>query len=279
MECQITILCAAYRSSEFIERTLASLQAQTFQSFICLITDDCSDDQTVALIQKRVGEDRRFILKQNPQNIGWTANVNQLLDQVSTPYFMIMPHDDFIAPSYLMRLWQSLEVHPEIIAAYSDLIYEEKGAHQRCHFQDTLNESNSLKRAFRSGPWWVPYRAVYRNVKETDIRMKRHLTGEYSADYPWLLLMNLRGRMICIPEPLYHKFIQPQSLSQTWNYSLLNHYAVTLSCFPMVWNSPISLAIKVMAIGVLTLKMPIHTLRKLAELINGQLFSHRRTTP
>ena len=95
-----SILVASFNLEATIERTLNSIQAQTYRDFQCFVSDDCSQDRTLTLVEPYSQSDSRFRILRNSENLGWIVNVNQLLDLADTEFFMIMPHDDVIAPQY-----------------------------------------------------------------------------------------------------------------------------------------------------------------------------------
>lgn len=259
MNPKITLLMATYQSAEFINRTLDSIQGQTFRDFTCLITDDCSDDETVDLVQSQVGEDPRFILKRNPRNVGWTANVNQMLDQVKTPYFMIMPHDDELEPACLIKTLEALEKNPSAIGAYTDVCLHLQDRNEVLRYPEIVGETDPVKRGFlqmaRKGYWWLPYHALFRTQMTSGVRLRRHPMGEYSADLPWLLEMGLRGPMIRIPEILFQKHYAGPTLSKSWNRNRWNVCSVCISCLISVWSSPVGPAMKLVLSGFMLRQM------------------------
>jgi hypothetical protein len=58
----------------------------------------------------------------------------------------------------------------------------------------------------------------------------RHLGGEYSADWPWLLHLALLGDFVRVPEPLVRKELRKEGLSSTWRRTLRQKVGVCLSC-------------------------------------------------
>lgn len=60
--------------------------------------------------------------------------------------------------------------------------------------------------------------------------VRRHLAGEYSADWPWLLHLVLLGEFVRIPEPLIRKVWRSNGVSVSWGHSLWKSIGVLLSC-------------------------------------------------
>jgi len=99
--------------------------------------------------------------------------------------------------------------------------------------------------AEREGSWWIPNRGVFRAGAAGAIGgLRRHLAGEFSADWPWLLHMSLLGEFARIPERLITKIYRPRSLSRGWNFGGRSWSAVTMSAMAAVSRAGIPMAEK-----------------------------------
>ena len=85
----------------YIGSALASLARQTFHDFEVCISDNASTDNTVDICRKFCSRDPRFVLHENPTNIGLFPNFRRVLEMARTPYFMWLAHDDYLGPAYL----------------------------------------------------------------------------------------------------------------------------------------------------------------------------------
>lgn len=56
----VSIITASYNSEKFISQTINSILSQTYQYFELLITDDCSDDNTLREVEKFAAKDNRI---------------------------------------------------------------------------------------------------------------------------------------------------------------------------------------------------------------------------
>jgi len=64
----VSIITPTYNSEKFISKTIISILNQTYTNWELLITDDCSDDSTIKVINSYVKNEKRiklFILKNN----------------------------------------------------------------------------------------------------------------------------------------------------------------------------------------------------------------------
>jgi hypothetical protein len=69
-------------------------------------TDDCH--LTEQVIHPYLSA-TRFSLSINKSVLGWAENIKSLLEKVTTPYFVILLHDDLWSKNYLQSLFSALE--------------------------------------------------------------------------------------------------------------------------------------------------------------------------
>lgn len=231
----VTALVPAWRASAFIRSTLDGLAAQTHPGLRIVISDDASPDDTAAIGEAYAARDGRFRVIRQPRNLGWIGNVNALLARGDGDYLLFAFHDDILAPDYVARCVAALEANPRAILAFSDVtLVNPDGTSEARAYPELDGLSARLERARavaqRRGWWWIPNRGVFRASAARAIGgLRRHLAGEYSADWPWLLHMSLLGEFVRIPAPLCTKVYTHQSLSRSWTIGVGPTIGVTLS--------------------------------------------------
>ena len=240
---QVTLCLAVYQSERFLEATLASIAAQSFPHFRCVISDDASNDRTVSICRQAAQADARFEVLENTTRLGWIGNVNRTLERVGGEFFMIASHDDVLEKTYLESLWAAMQSRPKAAVAYSDLRVV------RANLPDIVVSYTRLDRcatAFQraagvisqEGRWWIPYRGLVRgSLLPEPPRLHRNRAGEFSADLPWVLSLALAGELVRVPGPLLVKFKKPGSVSALWAFRLREHAAALESCAGLVWRS------------------------------------------
>lgn len=90
----ISICIPAYNAEKFIKETLESILNQTYQNLEIIITDDCSKDQTVSIINSF--SDKRIKFYQNEKNLGVEGNWNKTLQLATGNYCKMMGADDIL---------------------------------------------------------------------------------------------------------------------------------------------------------------------------------------
>ena len=66
----VSIITPSYNSSSFIAGTIESILSQTYLNWELLITDDCSTDRSVEIIERYIQRDSRIKLFRLEKNCG-----------------------------------------------------------------------------------------------------------------------------------------------------------------------------------------------------------------
>lgn len=108
----VSVVMATYNGATLVAETIATLQAQTFGDFELIIVDDCSTDDTVAVI--RSFDDPRIRLFPSPVNRRVVLSRNAAFAEARGRYIAALDHDDLCHPDRFRRQVAYLEAHPEI---------------------------------------------------------------------------------------------------------------------------------------------------------------------
>lgn len=233
---RVLAMVPAWNAETFIAKSLGSLARQSYPNLRILISDDASTDGTVEVCQKFIEQDDRFTLIQQPKNLGWLGNANALLQAADADYLLFAFHDDVLLPEFISRCVTALENNPEGIVAFSDMVTSfQSGGEEvgQCKAFDGVKDRvmRGKHMLWKVDHWWAPNRGVFRAEAAKKIGgLRRHLAGEFMADWPWLLHMVLLGEAIRIPEILVEKYYQEKSLSRGWNFSPKHQLAALLAC-------------------------------------------------
>jgi glycosyltransferase involved in cell wall biosynthesis len=126
----VTIIITTYNSSQFLLETLESVFEQTWEELELIITDDCSNDNTVEICRKWLNEyTQRFSnveLLTSEFNTGVSANANRGLHMAKGDWIKFLGADDTLKPECIEdnMLWTTS--HPDIKVLFSKIeIYKD----------------------------------------------------------------------------------------------------------------------------------------------------------
>lgn len=105
----VSIVMPSYRCGRFIEHSIKSVQAQTYQDWELIIVDDCSEDGTIGIAQKFMENDKRISLFQNAVNSGASVSRNVALKNAKGRWIAFLDSDDLWEPTKLEKQIKYME--------------------------------------------------------------------------------------------------------------------------------------------------------------------------
>jgi glycosyltransferase involved in cell wall biosynthesis len=278
----VSALVPTYNGAAFIQRTLDSLAAQTWPRLEIVIADDCSTDETLAVVRRFAADHDNVAIVERTSNLGWLRNTNDLMSRAGGELMFFAFHDDVIDPDYVEKLAGALRDRPSASLAFSDLELVDVDGRRTIHrFIDLESRSTTLERGFamahRPGNWWVPNRGLFRSEAYRRVGgIHPNKAGEYSADWPWLLHLALLGDLVRVPEVLCHKYYKPGSLSKQWPHDRQQLEALKLAGRDEVWMSSIPWSHKVVLTTYMRgLPLVPRPIRRAARLLRTRLLRRR----
>lgn len=182
----VTMIVLCYNQARFAVETLESVKAQTYENTELVIVDDCSTDDSVAVIDRWLQENGvqcNFIHHQKNQGI--CKSLNEALRLATGKYISMIASDDIWLPDKIERQVAIMESQPESFGVlYSDAYQiDENSEPLHATFIGSLGNIAQvpqgqildalLRQNFIPGPTALIRRACYEKV------------GGYDENLPW----------------------------------------------------------------------------------------------
>ncbi|MBT6178614.1 MAG: glycosyltransferase, partial [Deltaproteobacteria bacterium] len=116
-EAQISILLPVRNGGEFLEETLLSLQAQTFENFELILVNDGSTDDTAEIAKRCFAGDTRLRLLDTGDKPGLVPALQLGLHASRSEYIARMDGDDIALPRRLELQYALMKSSPEVSIA------------------------------------------------------------------------------------------------------------------------------------------------------------------
>jgi len=100
----VAIIIPTFNAQAFMSRAIKSAQTQTRAAHEIIIVDDCSTDDTRAILDQIAGEDPRIRIVHMPRNAGPSAARNAGIELATSRWIAILDADDAFAPQRLAEL-------------------------------------------------------------------------------------------------------------------------------------------------------------------------------
>jgi glycosyltransferase involved in cell wall biosynthesis len=204
---KVTVCIPAYKSGFLLKRTLQSLVRQTHSDYIAHIAVEPPNNDTLSFIAPFL-TDKRFQVSTNCVRLGWDANIRNLLEQVETPFFFILPHDDLIHPRYIELLLAEFEKDDKAVVAYADMHVFGNGVPYRkmVDLPRDGNREEQILAFFLAGAEAVPWRGLTRSSVISQIGgFPTDGFMGFAVECEWALALITQGRAIRLPRKLYFK--------------------------------------------------------------------------
>jgi glycosyl transferase family 2 len=115
----VSVLVTAYNREAYIAEALESVLAQTMGDFELIVSDDCSTDGTVGIVEAYARRDPRIRLSVNPRNFGDYANRRQAATLARGRFLKYHDSDDVMYPHCLAVMVDTLLHEPTAAFALS----------------------------------------------------------------------------------------------------------------------------------------------------------------
>lgn len=121
MRDKVSIITPSWNSEKYIEKTIQSVQNQTYSNWEMIIVDDCSSDRTVDIIKKISKEEPRIKVLQQSTNGGAAKARNRSLSEATGRYIAYLDADDIWEAN---KLKKQIEFMQEKKCGFSCVSYE-----------------------------------------------------------------------------------------------------------------------------------------------------------
>ena len=118
---KVSIAMATYNGSQYLQEQLNSFVDQIYKPDELVITDDCSNDNTIQIIENFAQKSPFAVrLYQNKKNLGCAANFNKALSLSKGDFVFLSDQDDVWFPEKIATIIKIAEMHPEILLFIND---------------------------------------------------------------------------------------------------------------------------------------------------------------
>jgi glycosyltransferase involved in cell wall biosynthesis len=103
-----TVIIPQKNREEFIAHTLKTCMIQDYPNFEIIVSDDCSEDNSVGVIKELAKIDSRIKLFAHQKHLGMRENFEFALHQVKSGYVISLGGDDGLVPGSIWKMYNIL---------------------------------------------------------------------------------------------------------------------------------------------------------------------------
>lgn len=213
MEEQIDVLLATYNGEKYVREQIESILNQSYKNIRLIISDDCSNDNTVNILKEYEKKDNRVILYIQSQNLGVVANIEFLLKKVENRLYMLSDQDDIWLPEKIEKSVEVLKIN-DVDLVFGDLEVVDK---ELKTIYPSFGDFMLLNKKIRNYINTYRLNYLYNCVTGCTVLSKREFiekilplpkSSKYLIHDHWIgLIVSLNGKLAYIPEK-YIKYRQ-----------------------------------------------------------------------
>ena len=204
---EVSIIVPVYQVENYLHKCVDSILAQTFTDFELILVDDGSKDRSGQICDEYAEMDERVTVI-HKENSGPSDTRNRGIEQAAGNYFMFVDSDDYIAPTMVECLYQSILKENADIAACNFLYSFEDDRNQdfSTNIQWEVVSGAEIfynrKNDRSCGYWTVVWNKLYKSKVFGKLRFR---VGKYHEDEFWANdIYQMDIKMVTIPECLYY---------------------------------------------------------------------------
>lgn len=168
----VSVITVTYNSARYVTDTIESVLAQTYPHIEYIIGDDCSTDETWAIISRY--KDARIRAYRNETNLREYPNRNKAIDMATGKYLIFIDGDDIIFPHGIGFFVSMMEAFPEAAMAI------QKNYHNNVLFPAFFTPEETLRNNFY-GDYSLLSSSFCSNFFRTDLLKKWKLNPAFIA--------------------------------------------------------------------------------------------------
>lgn len=104
---KISVIIPLYNTEKYIEKCLNSVREQSFEDIEIICVDDCSPDNSSAIVEQLMLEDKRIKLIKHEVNQGLGGARNTAIRAAQSEYLASVDSDDYMSAKMLETLWSN----------------------------------------------------------------------------------------------------------------------------------------------------------------------------
>ena len=203
----VSIIMPAYNCEEWIGITIDSVLGQTYQNWEIIIIDDCSTDNTSAVVMEFIKKNHRISYYKLEENSGPAIARNKALELASGKFIAFLDSDDVWFPEKLARQIKFMKENDYAFTCTSYTKIDENGKYlNRTIIAKSKQDYNSLLKTCPGNSTVIYNQEKLGKLKIPEIKKRN--------DYVmWLQVIKKGKYLYGLKEPLGSHRIRSDSLS------------------------------------------------------------------
>lgn len=210
----VSVIIITYNSSSFVLETLESIKKQTYRNIELVVSDDCSTDGTVAVVEEWLNANSKYFTKTKlvaaDKNEGISANCNKGVRSTSGEWIKLLAGDDKLEPFAIEQYINFVNDNPEAkfmcckLRMFGDdepFVKETEAHYEKFYYPKmslphTQQYDELLKLIYIPGPGVFYYRKLWEEVDGYEEKYK------FCEEHPFFLKILKKYKLYFVDQTL-----------------------------------------------------------------------------
>lgn len=222
MNTKINIIVPVYNCKNYLERSLGSLQKQTFTDWEAICIDDGSTDGSAEVLDEYARQDGRFRIY-HKKNGGAAAARNMGLKMAQAEYIAMLDADDELFPDALQNMYEAMSTTScDLVTSEMEIVgIDGKAKKSHIPFKGYMHMlPRFFARYIRKGP--VPFMYKKSVIEQYNLQFPENVT--VAEDYVFTFCYGICSQsMYILSNPTYRYFYHIRNESLTMRFGDLKN--------------------------------------------------------
>lgn len=233
----VSVGMPAYNSAKWIEASIESILAQTFQNLELVISDNASTDDTLAICERYARRDSRVRVLRQPENRGANENYLAVLRAARGTYFKWASSNDLCARSFIEKCVDALEKdHAAVLACPRAGIFDSSPDAIQPYASDLALTSDSPAQRFLDLQNGMGLNNAINGVIRRDALMRTRLGNFLRADIILAAELSVLGKFLLVDDVLFFRRMSPESITVLRSEREIEFHHVPSAKAPLKWQ-------------------------------------------
>lgn len=209
--CEISVIIPCYNSERYIEFCIKKLEEQTFKDFEVIVVDDCSTDNTLALLEKiKLNTTLYLKIVHLEKNSGPGVARNKGIENANGNYLAFCDSDDYYEKNFLEIMYKSLKKEKADIVMCNSKLKMSDGSYRNNSYTQVFDiytkKEDYIALSRTSLCYLMIKKEILKNIKIPALR-----NGEDMAIIP--IILQRASNIIHVNKTLYVYCVRKNSAS------------------------------------------------------------------
>jgi len=213
---KVSIIIPVYNGEKWLSRCLRSLVNQTLKEIQIICVNDCSTDNSLAVLQQYAKKDKRIVIKNLKKNGGESVARNNGLKMAKGEYMAFVDQDDYVDLNFYEKLYKCTR-NCSIDVVKGNVKEKNKGV-EIIYILNSKVRENKFYFLFY---WWS---AIYKTsfLRYNNIQLQEYTT--LGADLIFLIKAIVNANKIITVDDVFYHYIRrvDSGDSKELNYKKIN---------------------------------------------------------